>query len=324
MPRSTPGLKMPSTPERDQMYRSLKTWCISRGVQLHDSQDSASTVPASDSQLAELHAAVSSQDRQPDFPASIMPCVPQIESKDLLEMQWAADWARELDQLVARKEDTAVIPAWAWEWAEELDSEECVGKSNTVQAGCAVNKECPHARSRSPMRVHAALKPCSATSVLSSKPKPSCAPHLRFDACNFSARVASLQSLVHLGAQEAAKFKAEVSDEEEFHRFISDGSPVRDLEELAMFLMKLNLYGQPHNIRLIQSRGKPCGILVQPNWGGSLSVYLKSGKMNLQGPLHARHRLLSLVKHATQKARPSGVQEGLPDPACISARLKGT
>ena len=319
---------MPSTPERDQMCRSLKAWCTSRGAQLRDSQESVSTVPASESQVAEMHASVSSQDRQPEFTAVLSPCVRRCESpSDLLDAHWAVDWARELDQLVANRKDEAIFPAWAREWAEELESKACFSKSNMsntkVQAGSEANQECTHDRSRSPLRVHAALRPCCATSVFSCTPKPSTAPHLRRDACNHSAHVANLQSLVQLGAKEAAKFKAEASDEEEFHRFISDGSPVRDLDELATFLMRLNLYGPPHNIRLIQSRGKPCGILVQPNWGGSLSAYLKSGKMNLQGPLHARIRLLSLVKHATLKVRPSGVQEGLPDPACIRARLNG-
>ena len=289
-----------------------------------------------------MNVVCTSQDRQPDplFAAAVsVPPASELNNPDALMPQWAMEWAEELNASSMKaqcsirapcSEATSVhagvsvtdvprssqstlanapddTPAWAFQWASEIEMD----ASACLKPVTDPTQPIPAAR----------LRPRSPANVFKPRPKPSSAPHIHNDACKGPAQVTNVLDLVKLGAKEAAKQKAVAAAEEEYRRFISDSSPLRDLDELATFLMKFDLYGPPHNIRLIQSRGKPCGILVQPCWGRSLGVYLKTGKMNLQGPLHARSRMLNLVKHATQKSRPSGAQDGLPDPVCIRARL---
>ena len=354
MPSRTPGLKIPSTPERDQMYRSLKVWCQSRGHELKDSQDSASTVPASDTQLAMVNVAITSQDRLPDplwaAATGNSPAAAELSRSDAFMPKWAFTWADELNACcteavhhghssyvlpssrVVSKRDVLcssvaavadvphTMPSWASEWAEELDQ----ASSGCMKHETGPTKPLPAVRLRSR----------SPGLGLTCKPKPSSAPHLRGNASTAHVGVNSqsisnavgctqrLPDLVRLGVQLASNEKEINAAQEEFQRFVSDGSPVGCIEDVALFLMKMGLYGPPHNVKLIQSRGKSCGICVQPSFGGSLSVYIRTGKVNVQGPFHSKCRLLNMLKPVSQKSRPIGVEAGLPDPDCLRAKLR--
>ena len=318
------GLKLPSTPVRAQLSKDLKEWCQYRGHKLPESQshDSQSTVPARDSQLP-YGLVDDGEDRQRE--PLLSPSPPS--APDLNNMgTWAEDWARELEEEAKAahalrpgrmssnigRAPMPEIPAWAFQWASELD---------VALRPQSKRNLCTPSRSRSPAP--------SRASALTNKPRPTLAPHLLHKgallpssgSCSRGSNDEDMRALVSLGGELAARSRCIESSQDEFQRHVSDGQPMRNIEDLAMFLAGVKLYGHPHSSKLIMSRGKPCGICVQPSFGGSLSVYVKTGKINIQGPLHARSTLLSMVQSVSQKNRPAGVQDGLPDPARIFAKL---
>ena len=73
------------------------------------------------------------------------------------------------------------------------------------------------------------------------------------------------------------------------------GTKISQVTDAAALLLSVNLYGPPHVTKAHMTKGKVTGILVKPNFGGSVSLYLRTGKIIADGISQARTKVVKLL-----------------------------
>ena len=72
------------------------------------------------------------------------------------------------------------------------------------------------------------------------------------------------------------------------------GTQISQVTDAAALLPAVNLYGPPHVTKAHMTKVKVTGIL-KPNFGGSVSLYLRTGKIIADGISQARTKLVKLL-----------------------------
>ena len=88
--------------------------------------------------------------------------------------------------------------------------------------------------------------------------------------------------------------KARVA-KDECHRVVKPGTQISQITDAAALLLSVNLYGPPHITKAHMTKGKVTGILVKPYFGGCVSIYLKTGKIIIDGNAQAKTKLVKML-----------------------------
>ena len=204
----------------------------------------------------------------------------QMEAPDL-PPSWVLMWAQEIE------DDTRdSIPSWAFKWADEIETQENTLQSAQVQWDEAeqwakeLTEEWERTRSRSPLR---RLRPATAIEVGKDEPVDNASVLPSVDTLLNQAKTAQyLRSKASIAADEC-------------HRVVRPGTKISQVTDAAALLLSVNLYGPPHVTKAHMTKGKVTGILVKPNFGGSVSLYLRTGKIIVDGNSQARTKLVKLL-----------------------------
>ena len=194
---------------------------------------------------------------------------------------WALTWAQEIENDAG---DSA--PFWASIWADEIEKQESTLRSVQVkweeaeQWAKELTEEWERTRSRSPLR---RVRCASLKEIHCNDPvdKESLLPSV--DTLLDQAKTAQyLRSKASIAADEC-------------HRVVKPGTKISQVTDAAALLLSANLYGPPHVTKAHMTKGKVTGILVKPNFGGSVSLYLRTGKIIVDGNSQARTKLVKLL-----------------------------
>lgn len=276
---------------KQQLQISMRGFCRPRDVSAtladsESSQDSQRTVPASNSQVAAFlrNPVNGSTELRGDKPPA-----------------WASMWAEEIE-----RDSSEETPNWAFQWANEIDEKQVEWQEAEAWAHDLTRKweldRSRSPRSRAPSGTNwdfPVSKPVDTASVLPSvgtlldKAKTACY-------LNSRAKVAA----------------------DDCHRVVKSGTKISEITDAASLLLSVNLYGPPHVTKAHMNKGKVTGILVKPNFGGSVSIYLRTGKIIVDGNAQTKAKLVNLLSGISAPASASAsVSAELPSVEAVRAKL---